>query len=123
MASLFVFFLSTFFISSSIFYVFFLSFKRLQLDYTRFHLSLRARQGTAIFFFLLSFCSLRDGKLEMFLAKNLVPGDVVHLNVGDRVPADLRLFEVSGDAFFSSSKNYETGTNLIERFVSYAVGY
>lgn len=32
----------------------------------------------------------------MFLAKNLVPGDVVHLNVGDRVPADLRLFEVRG---------------------------
>lgn len=52
----------------------------------------------------LSRYSLRDGKLEMFLAKNLVPGDVVHLNVGDRVPADLRLFEVSGDdvIFFAS---------------------
>lgn len=37
---------------------------------------------------------MREGQLEMFLAKNLVPGDVVHLNVGDRVPADLRLFEV-----------------------------
>lgn len=29
-----------------------------------------------------------------FLARELVPGDVVLLNVGDRIPADLRLFEV-----------------------------
>lgn len=40
-------------------------------------------------------CSLRDGQAETFLAKNLVPGDIVILNVGDRVPADLRLFSVS----------------------------
>jgi magnesium-transporting ATPase (P-type) len=39
--------------------------------------------------------SLREGQLETFLARNLVPGDVVHINVGDRVPADIRLFEVS----------------------------
>jgi magnesium-transporting ATPase (P-type) len=38
--------------------------------------------------------SLREGQLETFLARNLVPGDVVHINVGDRVPADIRLFEV-----------------------------
>ena len=30
-----------------------------------------------------------------FLARELVPGDLVILNVGDRVPADLRLTEVS----------------------------
>jgi magnesium-transporting ATPase (P-type) len=39
--------------------------------------------------------SLREGQLETFLARNLVPGDIVHINVGDRVPADIRLFEVS----------------------------
>ena len=38
---------------------------------------------------------LRDGRLETFLARELVPGDVVYLSVGDRVPADLRLFEVT----------------------------
>ncbi|KAJ9575894.1 hypothetical protein L9F63_007206, partial [Diploptera punctata] len=36
---------------------------------------------------------LREGQLETFLARNLVPGDIVHINVGDRVPADIRLFE------------------------------
>lgn len=29
-----------------------------------------------------------------FLARELVPGDIILLNVGDRIPADLRLFEV-----------------------------
>ena len=38
--------------------------------------------------------SLRDGKLETFLARDLVPGDIVFLSVGDKVPADIRLFEV-----------------------------
>lgn len=38
--------------------------------------------------------SVRNGKLESFLARELVPGDIVVLNTGDRVPADLRLFEV-----------------------------
>lgn len=36
---------------------------------------------------------MREGKLMNFLARELVPGDVVHLNVGDRVPADIRIFE------------------------------
>lgn len=42
-----------------------------------------------------SWCSVREGKLEHTLARDLVPGDTVCLSVGDRVPADLRLFEVS----------------------------
>lgn len=33
----------------------------------------------------------RNGNTETKLASNLVPGDLVHLHVGDRVPADIRI--------------------------------
>lgn len=36
---------------------------------------------------------VRDGQETTFLAKELVPGDIAILNMGDRVPADVRLFE------------------------------
>jgi len=36
---------------------------------------------------------LRDGVNQTIDAKDLVPGDLVSLNIGDRVPADLRLIE------------------------------
>ncbi|CAD5210533.1 unnamed protein product [Bursaphelenchus xylophilus] len=36
---------------------------------------------------------IRDGRPTQFLARELVPGDLVTLNLGDRVPADLRLVE------------------------------
>lgn len=51
---------------------------------------------------------LREGQLETFLARNLVPGDIVHLNVGDRVPADIRLFEAIDLAIDESSFTGET---------------
>jgi len=35
---------------------------------------------------------IRNGQQKTILAKELVPGDIVILNSGDRVPADLRLF-------------------------------
>jgi P-type Ca2+ transporter type 2C len=35
---------------------------------------------------------IRNGELHNILAKELVPGDIVTLNNGDRVPADIRLF-------------------------------
>ncbi|BCR03583.1 cation-transporting P-type ATPase [Desulfuromonas versatilis] len=37
---------------------------------------------------------LRDGHRQQIQAENLVPGDVVFLQSGDKVPADLRLFKV-----------------------------
>lgn len=42
--------------------------------------------------------SIRNGELHCLLARELVPGDVVILNTGDRVPADLRLFEVKSSS-------------------------
>ncbi len=39
---------------------------------------------------------LREGKVEQLPAQNLVTGDIVWLEPGDRVPADLRFFEVAG---------------------------
>ncbi|XP_026494132.1 calcium-transporting ATPase type 2C member 1 isoform X1 [Vanessa tameamea] len=51
---------------------------------------------------------LREGSVEHFLARNLVPGDIIHLNVGDRVPADLRLYESTDLAIDESSFTGET---------------
>ena len=36
---------------------------------------------------------LRDGVVKQFYARDLVPGDIVLLNLGEKVPADIRLFE------------------------------
>ncbi len=35
----------------------------------------------------------RNGKLEIIPARELVPGDVVYIEAGDNIPADLRLYE------------------------------
>jgi len=44
---------------------------------------------------LASVCNvMRDGKLQQIATRELVPGDVVLLEGGDRVPADLRLFSL-----------------------------
>ncbi|XP_034796728.3 calcium-transporting ATPase type 2C member 2 isoform X1 [Pan paniscus] len=45
---------------------------------------------------------LREGKLQHLLARELVPGDVVSLSIGDRIPADIRLTEVT-DLFVDES--------------------
>jgi Mg2+-importing ATPase len=39
---------------------------------------------------------IRDGKPSMVDVTSLVPGDVVELQLGDVVPADVRLLEVTG---------------------------
>ncbi|UMZ73289.1 calcium-translocating P-type ATPase, PMCA-type [Natranaerofaba carboxydovora] len=39
---------------------------------------------------------IRYGEMKEIAAEDLVPGDLVYLESGDRVPADLRLVEVSG---------------------------
>ncbi|XP_053570276.1 LOW QUALITY PROTEIN: calcium-transporting ATPase type 2C member 1 [Bombina bombina] len=51
---------------------------------------------------------IRAGRLEHTLARDLVPGDTVCLSVGDRVPADLRLFEAMDLSVDESSLTGET---------------
>ncbi|XP_042328003.1 calcium-transporting ATPase type 2C member 1 isoform X2 [Sceloporus undulatus] len=51
---------------------------------------------------------VREGRVEHTLARDLVPGDTVCLSVGDRVPADLRLFEAVGLSVDESSLTGET---------------
>lgn len=51
---------------------------------------------------------LREGRLETFLARELVPGDIVFLNIGDRVPADIRLFDAVDLSIDESSFTGET---------------
>ncbi|XP_043288705.1 calcium-transporting ATPase type 2C member 1 [Venturia canescens] len=51
---------------------------------------------------------LREGRVESFRARNLVPGDIVYLNIGDRVPADVRIYEAIDLAIDESSFTGET---------------
>lgn len=54
---------------------------------------------------------IRDSKQQEFYARNLVPGDVVCLTTGVRVPADLRLFEAVRLEIDESSFTGETEPN------------
>ncbi|XP_030605809.1 calcium-transporting ATPase type 2C member 1 [Archocentrus centrarchus] len=51
---------------------------------------------------------VREGNVEHLLARELVPGDTVCLSVGERVPADLRLFEATDLSVDESSLTGET---------------
>lgn len=62
----------------------------------------------ALFFFESDVFSWRESRVESFLARELVPGDIVLLNVGDRVPADCRLFETIDLSIDESSFTGET---------------
>ena len=46
---------------------------------------------------------IRDGKRQTVNAHDVVVGDLVALHMGDRVPADVRLVEVSSDVRFDRS--------------------
>lgn len=42
---------------------------------------------------------IRDGKTQRVKAEDLVPGDIIHVAVGDRVPADCRVLAVHSNSF------------------------
>src|SRR4030067_2977591 len=52
---------------------------------------------------------LRDGHARTIAAEELVPGDVVAIQSGDRVPADLRLFRVKNLRVDEASLTGESG--------------
>ncbi|KAH6646685.1 hypothetical protein BKA67DRAFT_524426 [Truncatella angustata] len=43
---------------------------------------------------------MRDGEIKKLPATDLVSGDIVHLKIGNRIPADMRLLSHSGDIRF-----------------------
>ncbi|KAA0193129.1 hypothetical protein HAZT_HAZT011383 [Hyalella azteca] len=51
---------------------------------------------------------LREGAVREYQARELVPGDVVHLGIGDRVPSDVRLFQATQLCVDESSFTGET---------------
>jgi Ca2+-transporting ATPase len=51
---------------------------------------------------------IRNGKTHLIYARDLVPGDVCMLDIGDRVPADLRLIEANDISVDESSFTGET---------------
>ena len=42
---------------------------------------------------------IRDGHLQKIKAEEIVPGDIVSVAVGDRIPADCRLLSIQSNAF------------------------
>jgi sodium/potassium-transporting ATPase subunit alpha len=46
---------------------------------------------------------IRDGSLQHIPGVEIVPGDLLQLKMGDKVPADVRFIEASGDARFDRS--------------------
>lgn len=57
---------------------------------------------------------LRDGKTTSIKARELVPGDIVHIEAGDRIPADLRFFKIQGLKVDESLLTGESGAVLKE---------
>lgn len=46
---------------------------------------------------------LRDGVQQQLVATELVPGDILYIRLGDKLPADVRFLEASPDARFDRS--------------------
>lgn len=46
---------------------------------------------------------LRDGIKKSMMASELVPGDVIYIKLGDKLPADVRYIETSPDVKFDRS--------------------
>ncbi|KAL1882414.1 hypothetical protein Plec18167_002830 [Paecilomyces lecythidis] len=64
---------------------------------------------------------LRDGQLVKIPATDLVAGDIVHISIGNKVPADMRILKTSGDVRFDravltgESEEIEGATDATEK--------
>jgi len=62
---------------------------------------------------------LRDGAQTTLPAASLVPGDLVQIALGQKVPADVKLIDVSGDLRFDRSVlTGEVCRDAIERHIN-----
>ncbi|CAG7558902.1 unnamed protein product [Fusarium equiseti] len=76
----------------------------LQAGFSAFQDWSTAKTMNSILDLLPSFATVkRDGELKSLPTIGLVAGDVIHLQVGDKVPADLRIISHSGDIRFDRS--------------------
>ena len=46
---------------------------------------------------------LRDGNQVQLMASEIVPGDILFIKAGNKLPADVRFVEISSDAKFDRS--------------------
>lgn len=46
---------------------------------------------------------LRNGAKQQFQGADIVPGDILYIKMGDKIPADVRFIETSPDARFDRS--------------------
>ena len=46
---------------------------------------------------------MRDGVQTTVLAADIVPGDILYIKAGNKLPADVRFVEISSDAKFDRS--------------------
>ena len=46
---------------------------------------------------------IRNGRSETVLASEIVPGDIILIKAGNKLPADVRFVEISSDAKFDRS--------------------
>ena len=54
---------------------------------------------------------LRDGAMVTVIASDIVPGDILYIKAGNKLPADIRFVEISSDAKFDRS--ILTGENFL----------
>ena len=49
---------------------------------------------------------IRDGNLNIIDARELVPGDIIHLKEGEKIPADVRMLEIETSNFMVNQSNF-----------------